>query len=117
MVDKVGIARKRVMLCLNKYARGGVENTLFDDPGCGRNAMISDEEKTWIINIPCQKSKNLEYAAETLTYTWMTFHINKYTEASGFIINECYTKEDREVTIVSVMISKWAVSKEDSSLG
>ena len=39
------------MLCLNKYAEGGVENALFDAPGRGRNAEITDDEKAWIINI------------------------------------------------------------------
>ena len=33
IADKVGINRKSVMLCLNKYAEGGVENALFDAPG------------------------------------------------------------------------------------
>ena len=45
IADKVGINRKSVMLCLKKYADGGVENALFDAPGCGRNAEITDEEK------------------------------------------------------------------------
>ena len=51
IADKVGINRKSVMLCLNKYAEGGVENALFDAPGRGRNAEITDDEKAWIINI------------------------------------------------------------------
>lgn len=32
IADKVGMNRKSVMLCLNKYAAGGVENALFDAP-------------------------------------------------------------------------------------
>lgn len=55
IADKVGMNRKSVMLCINKYLEGGVENTLFDAPGRGRNAEITDDEKTWIINIACQK--------------------------------------------------------------
>jgi transposase len=43
--------RKSVMLCVKKYHDGGVENALFDAPGRGRNAEITDDEKTWIINI------------------------------------------------------------------
>ena len=55
IADKVGINRCSVMLCLNKFKEGGVENALFDAPGRGRNAEITDDEKTWIINIACQK--------------------------------------------------------------
>ena len=36
IADKVGMNRKSVMLCINKYLEGGVENALFDAPGRGR---------------------------------------------------------------------------------
>ena len=85
IADKVGINRKSVMLCLKKYTAGGVENALFDAPGRGRNAEITDEEKAWIINIACQKPKDLGYSAETWTYARLTSHINKNAEAAGFI--------------------------------
>ena len=85
IADKVGINRKSVMLCLKKYADGGVENALFDAPGRGRNAEITDEEKAWISNIACQKPKDLGYSAETWTYARLTSHINKSAEAAGFI--------------------------------
>ena len=41
----IGMNRKSVMLCLKKYKEGGVENALFDAPGRGRNAEITDDEK------------------------------------------------------------------------
>ena len=84
IADKVGINRKSVMLCLNKYAEGGVENALFDAPGRGRNAEITDDEKAWIINIACQKPIDFGYAAETWTYAKLTSHINKSAEAAGY---------------------------------
>ena len=84
IADKVGINRKSVMLCLNKYAEGGVENALFDAPGRGRNAEITDDEKAWIINIACQKPIDFGYAAETWTYAKLTSHINNNAEAAGY---------------------------------
>ena len=84
IADKVGINRKSVMLCLNKYAEGGVENALFDAPGRGRNAEITDDEKAWFINIACQKPIDFGYAAETWTYAKLTSHINKNAEAAGY---------------------------------
>ena len=84
IADKVGINRKSVMLCLNKYAEGGVENALFDAPGRGRNVEITDDEKAWIINIACQKPIDFGYAAETWTYAKLTSHINKNAEAAGY---------------------------------
>lgn len=84
IANKLDLNRKSVMLCLNKYKEGGVENALFDAPGRGRNAEITDEEKTWIINIACQKPSDFGYAAETWTYAKLTSHINKTAEAAGY---------------------------------
>lgn len=84
IADKVGLNRCSVMLCLKKFKEGGIENALFDAPGRGRNAEITDEEKAWIINIACQKPIDFGYAAETWTYAKLTSHINKTAEAAGY---------------------------------
>lgn len=85
IADKVGINRCSVMLCLKKFKEGGVENALFDAPGRGRNAEITDDEKTWIINIACQKPVDLGYSAEVWTRALLTKHINKVAEEAGYI--------------------------------
>lgn len=84
IADKVGLNRCSVMLCLKKFKEGGIENALFDAPGRGRNAEITDEEKAWVINIACQKPIDFGYAAETWTYAKLTSHINKTAEAAGY---------------------------------
>lgn len=83
IADKVGMNRKSVMLCINKYLEGGVENALFDAPGRGRNAEITDDEKAWVINIACQKPVDLGYSAEVWTRALLTKHINKFAEGAG----------------------------------
>ena len=83
IAEKVGMNRKSVMLCINKYLEGGVENALFDAPGRGRNAEITDDEKAWIISIACQKPVDLGYSAETWTRALLTKHINKFAESAG----------------------------------
>ena len=85
IADKVGMNRKSVMLCLSKFKKSGIENALFDAPGRGRNAEITDEEKAWIINIACQRPADFGYAAETWTYAKLTSHINKTAEAAGYV--------------------------------
>lgn len=85
IADKVGMNRKSVMLCINKYLEGGVENALFDAPGRGRNAEITDDEKAWIINIACQKPVDFGYSAEVWTRALLTKHINKFAEGAGHI--------------------------------
>lgn len=83
IADKVGMNRKSVMLCINKYLEGGVENALFDAPGRGRNAEITDDEKAWVINIACQKPVDLGYSAEVWTRALLTKHINRFAEGAG----------------------------------
>ena len=85
IADKVGLNRKSVMLCINKYLTGGVENALYDAPGRGRNSEITDDEKAWIINIACQKPVDLGYSAVVWTRALLTKHINKVAEESGHI--------------------------------
>ena len=83
IADKVDMNRKSVMLCINKFNEGGIENALFDAPGRGRNAEITDDEKAWIINIACQKPVDLGYSAEVWTLALLTKHINKFAEEAG----------------------------------
>ena len=83
IADKVDMNRKSVMLCINKFNEGGIENALFDAPGRRRNAEITDDEKAWIINIACQKPVDLGYSAEVWTRALLTKHINKFAEEAG----------------------------------
>jgi transposase len=84
IADKVGINRKSVMLCLNKYKNGGAEKALTDAPGRGCNPEITDEEKAWIISVACQLPHTLGYSAETWTHSSLTKHINEHAEAAGY---------------------------------
>ena len=83
IADKVDLNRNSVLLCLKKFKEGGVENAIYDAPGRGRNAEITYDEKTWIINIACQKPTSFGYSAETWTYAKLTAHINKTAESAG----------------------------------
>jgi transposase len=85
IADKVGMNRKSVMLCLKKYLNGGIDNALYDAPGRGRNAEITDDEKAWIISVASQKPVDLGYSAEVWTRALLTKYINKYAEETGHI--------------------------------
>ena len=92
IAEKVDLNRNSVLLCLKKFKAGGIENAIFDAPGRGRNAEITDEEKSWIINIACQKPVDLGYSAETWTYSKLTKHINETAESAGYIRLSTITK-------------------------
>ena len=92
IAEKVDLNRNSVLLCLKKFKAGGVENAIYDAPGRGRNAEITDEEKAWIINIACQKPVELGYSSETWTYSRLTEHINRTAEGAGYIRLSTITK-------------------------
>jgi len=84
IADKVGIDRKTVMLCINKYKENGADSALCDAPGRGRAHEITEEEKSWIVNIVCQRPYDLGCPEEAWTYTRLADYINKNAEAAGF---------------------------------
>jgi len=84
IAEKVGLNRNSVSLCLRKYHEGGVDHALYDAPGRGRNAEISDDEKAWIISIACNLPYKLGYASELWTYTLLAKHINENAETAGY---------------------------------
>lgn len=92
IAEKVDLNRNSVLLCLKKYNAGGIENAIYDAPGRGRNAEITGEEKTWIINVACQKPVELGYSAETWTYARLTKHINTTAESVGYTRLSTITK-------------------------
>lgn len=92
IADKVDLNRNSVLLCLKKFKEGGIENAIYDAPGRGRNAEITDDEKIWIINIACQKPVEFGYSAETWTYAKLTAHINKAAESAGYTRLSTLTK-------------------------
>ena len=92
IAEKVNLNRNSVLLCLKKYKEGGIDHAIYDAPGRGRNAEITDEEKAWIINVACQKPSELGYAAETWTYAKLTAHVNKTAEQAGYTRLSTITK-------------------------
>lgn len=81
----LGVNRKTVILCLNKCITMGVESALTDQPGRGKKPIIADDEKVWIINLACQKPKELGYPHEIWTYSLLLKHIKENCNDFGHI--------------------------------
>lgn len=83
IADKVGLNRNSVLLCLRKFKEGGVSNAIYDASGRGRPVEITDDEKTWITDLACQKPTVFGYASELWTYAKLTEHIRKTAADAG----------------------------------
>ena len=62
-----------VRLCINKYEKGGTDFALFDGQRSGRPIEITDEAKSWIISVACQKPCDLGYSAELWTLAALAY--------------------------------------------
>jgi transposase len=76
--------RPKVERCIAKALQLGVRTALEDLPGRGRRARISDEDKTWVVNLACQKPKELGYAQELWTTRMLAKHIRKHCGELGY---------------------------------
>lgn len=83
IATEVGVNRNSVELCVKKYTEGGIKNALADASGRGRKAVITDHDKTWVINIACQKPTDFGYAAELWTYDKLASHIRSNATKEG----------------------------------
>jgi transposase len=77
IAEKLDLHRNSVELCLRKYTASGMESALRDDSGRGRKAVLSDEDKTYVRNLACQKPTELGYAQELWTVRSLQNHIRK----------------------------------------
>ncbi|MBU7006232.1 IS630 family transposase [Phosphitispora fastidiosa] len=84
IAKKLDIHRNSVELCLRKYTSSGMESALRDDAGRGRKAVLSDEDKTYVRNLACQKPSELGYAQELWTVRSLQNHIRRTCIEAGY---------------------------------
>jgi transposase len=75
--------RPRVERCVAKALELGVRAALRDLPGRGRRRSMSDEDRTWVVDLACQKPKDLGYAQELWTTRLLAKHIRRHCVEAG----------------------------------
>ena len=75
IADGLGISVNTVRRCIDRYLNGGINLAIFDNDRSGRPVEITDDAKSWIISIACQKPCDLGYAAELWTLAALHKHI------------------------------------------
>ncbi|GAA0609896.1 hypothetical protein GCM10009001_29060 [Virgibacillus siamensis] len=69
--------------CIDKALEFGALNALDDNKRSGRPAQITDDAKTWVVSLACQKPKELGYSYEVWTTRLLSQHIRKNAEGAG----------------------------------
>jgi transposase len=75
--------RPRVERCLNKALEMGSMAALKDLPGRGHPPVITDDARTWVTSLACQKPKDLGYSYELWTTDLLATHIRKHCRKNG----------------------------------
>jgi len=84
VADNNRVNRNTVVLCVSKCLQFGVDAALNDLQRPGKPASITDDAKTWVVNLACQKPKELGYSYELWTFRLLAEHIRAHCESAGF---------------------------------
>lgn len=80
---RLGTNRPKVERCINKALEVGVLTALADLPRDGRPAEITPEARAWVMDLACQKPKDLGYSYELWTTDLLARHVRKHCGDAG----------------------------------
>lgn len=89
IVDGLGVSVDIVRRCIDRYLNNGINLAIFDDERSGRLAEITDDARSWIISIVCQKPCDLGYTAKLWTLEALHEHIRAHAEEA---VNSSFRK-------------------------
>ena len=69
---------------IDKAHAYGNLRSIDDLPRSGHPVSITDDAKSWVISLACQKPYDLGYAHQSWTYTLLIKHIKKHCDEAGF---------------------------------
>lgn len=78
------MTRKSALKWIDKALQVGAQVGMKDTPHKPREAVITDDAKTWVVNIACSKPKEFGYAAELWTRSALAQHVRKNAVQAGY---------------------------------
>ena len=81
--EAIGVTYQTVQRCLARAVRFGVIAALDDSPRPGKAPEITQEARTWVVSLACQKAKELGYPHEIWTTRMLARHIRENAVAAG----------------------------------
>jgi transposase len=79
----VGVHHQTVQRIVERAAFEGPKAALDDRPRPGKEPTISDEAKTWVVDLACRKAKDLGYPHELWTTRLLASHAREHGPAEG----------------------------------
>jgi len=75
--------RPKVERCLDKALQFGPQAALADLPRSGKPPKITPEARTWVVELACQKPKDLGYPHELWTTDLLAWHVRQHCQQAG----------------------------------
>lgn len=97
--NMIQVSRPTIYKWIEKGLALGIEEGLKDKYHRPKEPVITGEAKAWVINLACQKPKDLGYAAEIWTRKTLAEHARKYGPEAG---HECL-KHAAKATIQRIL--------------
>jgi len=79
----IGVTHQTVERCLRRAERLGVMAALDDSPRPGREPVITDQARTFVVDLACRKAKDLGYPHELWTTRLLARHVREHGPAAG----------------------------------
>jgi len=79
----MGVTHQTVERCLRRAERLGVMAALDDSPRPGREPVITDEARTFVVDLACRKAKDFGYPHELWTTRLLAKHVREHGPAAG----------------------------------
>lgn len=100
--NTLNISRPTIYKCIDKALAAGIETGLKDKYHRAKEPLITEEAKTWVVNLACTKPKDHGYAAEAWTLSSLAKHTRKHAPAAG---HDCL-KRAAKATIQRILKSQ-----------
>jgi len=82
----IGVTHQTVERCVRRAERLGAMAALDDSPRPGREPVITDEARTFVVDLACRKAKDLGYPHELWTTRLLARHVREHGPRAG---HEC----------------------------
>src|SRR5271166_1039448 len=79
----IGVTHQTVERCVRRAERLGVLAALDDSPRPGRGPVITDEARTFVVDLAYRKAKDLGYPHELWTTRLLAKHVREHGPAAG----------------------------------
>src|SRR5271154_4979411 len=79
----IGVTHQTVERCVRRAERLGVMAPLDASPRPGREPVITDEARTFVVDLACRKAKDLGYPHELWTTRLLARHVREHGPKAG----------------------------------